>query len=64
MDNGYTDYPKEWMLLFGVTYYNNVLLKSSIFIDKNSIGYLDIVECKWLYILKKWSVVALYNSEL
>ena len=41
------------MLLFGVTYYNNVLLKSSIFIDKNSIGYLDIVECKWLYILKK-----------
>lgn len=42
--DSYIDYPNECMLLFGVSEWNNILLKCSIFTNKILIGCSDIVE--------------------
>ena len=39
----YIDHPIKYVLLFGITQCNNILLISIIFIIKNSISCLDII---------------------
>ena len=42
----YTNDPNQFVLQFGVTRYYNVLLVSSIFINKSSTNCSDIIEHK------------------
>ena len=48
----YTDYPNRCVQLFGVTQDSGLLLRSSIFTNKSSIGYLDVKKPKWLCLVK------------